>query len=157
MALTEIAVDMAKALAEYDQEAPIYPIIGNHIQVMWNQANAAYRNMMGEYGIVRKAQVYGQEIRRLEQQLKNARWEIEQYKTRLDSASAEALCAEYYRRGVTDAKRTKTYLAGRVIMWIPKQLSACARSVKQFGVKQTIVKIRRKFACLPQRISEILR
>ena len=126
---------------------------------MWSQANAAYRNMMGEYGIVRKApeEVYGQEIRRLEQQLKNARWETGQYKTRLDSASAEALCAEYYRRGVTDAQRTKTHLAVRVIMWISKQLSACARSLKQFGVKQTIAKIRRKFACLPQRISEILR
>lgn len=62
-----------------------------------------------------------------------------------------------YQRGVYEAKNTKTYLAGRVVLWLPKQVIAFGNSMRSSGMRVTLKRIRRKLTALPVRIGEAFR
>lgn len=64
---------------------------------------------------------------------------------------------EEYHKGVLDAQNTKTYLAGRVVLWIPKQAIMFVKSIRSYGVWMTFRNVRHKLSVLPIRISEALR
>ena len=61
-----------------------------------------------------------------------------------------------YWQGVSDTRASRTYLAGRVVTWLPKQIRAFGISLIKNGPFKTIVKIVKKIGRLPKAVGKFI-
>ena len=62
-----------------------------------------------------------------------------------------------YQKGINEVENSKTFLVGRVITWLPKQIVAFVRTAQKSGLGTALKKAGHKLALLPARAAEAFR
>ena len=153
-ALSVVVGTMMQNLTDYKEGTPMFCAVAAHIKLYLEMLRNAYYEMVdtGATGAAMESAqnaVIGFSL-------------FSDFDRKLCTEQAKNKCQKPafnrgYQKGINEVENSKTFLVGRVITWLPKQIVAFVRTAQKSGLGTALKKAGHKLALLPARAAEAFR